>query len=49
MIEAYILTGFLASLYYKAPAMTTDYPLLECYKRATLFMIAWPLMIIGGK
>jgi len=46
MIEAYILTGFLASLYYKAPS---DYPLWESYKRATLFMIAWPLMIIGGK
>ena len=49
MIEAYILTGFLASLYYKAPAITTDYRLLESYKRATLFMVAWPLMIIGGK
>lgn len=45
MIEAYILTGFLASLYYKAPA-TTDW---ESYKRATLYMVAWPLMIIRGK
>ena len=49
MIEAYILTGFLASLYYKAPAMTTDHPVWGGYKRATLFMMVWPLMIIGGK